>query len=205
MKVSKYIWLKVILLLLILGCKKEQWIMTNSDSPKILLFEVCPNPNIKEETEARDLYRFFTKSNTSFQIITNDKRWQKQTQLSKALIENSIEAVNPEIIHIAIHGESTRLAIAEHESLTTSDMKNMNVWKDKIIVSGACEGGKYAQLLLNKGAKMVVASNKKILWPNQGKFFSKFYEGLLTKIKPELALEEAIHLYPEYESYKIHK
>ena len=170
------------MLALLLGCgnsfSQENWKMKNSNSPKVLLFEVCPDPDMQEETEARDLHYYFNKESVTFSIVTNDNRWPKQTKLSKEIVEMKVKAENPEIIHLAIHGLDTGLVISsegEKETiLSVAEMEKMTIWKDKIVVSGACEGGKYTERLLARGAMFVLASERQIPWQNLGKFFTVF-------------------------------
>jgi hypothetical protein len=182
---------------------------------KVLILEVCRSPEVKKETEAVILSRFFTGQNIAYELYSNDGIWPTRTEIDKAFIRVCLSQPEAKIVHLAMHGddysfilrwskdENIRARIPE-EIMTGPDILKMKEWQGKVIVSGACNSSHLARFFLDAGAKAIVAPEVPISWLNLGDFFSVFYQALFAGEAVETALQLAVIRFPEYRSYRVH-
>lgn len=179
----------------------------------ILILEVCRSPEIKKQTEAIILERYFSQKGINFEVYSNDEIWQPKTILTKKNLRKLLKKPNIKIIHLAMHGDASGLCLRwsteelirkrfPEEILTCSEITLMKEWQGKIIVSGACYSSTIANAFLEAGASCIIAPRTAIPWKNLGSFFSVFYEKLFEGNTIKFALESAIVQFPEYQSYR---
>ena len=182
---------------------------------KVAIFEVCRSPEIKKETEALILSKFFKQENIDYEVYSNDGIWFKRTVLDKNLLRQCLKQSNPGIIHLAMHGDEQGLILKWSNSedirnrvvedlLTSLDIKTISEWHDKLLVSGACSSAKLARFFLDAGVTGVIAPLTPISWLNLGRFFQVFYKALFSSQPPRSALALAITQFPEFKSYQVY-
>ncbi|HBE20027.1 MAG TPA: hypothetical protein DEG17_21300 [Cyanobacteria bacterium UBA11149] len=182
---------------------------------KVAIFEVCRTPEIKKKTEAVILTNFFSKHNIEYELYSNDYIWENTTIIDKNFIELSLQKSDASIVHLALHGNDNSLILKwcnkeqiikriPEDILSNIDIKLMNGWRDKLIVSGACYSAQLADSFLEAGAMAVIAPKTAIPWTNLGKFFSIFYKSFLLDQNLIVALDLAKAHFPEFNSYYLY-
>ena len=180
---------------------------------KIVIFEVCRSPEIKKITEPVILSQFFQEQGIDYELYSNDQIWSSPAIVNKGLISTCLAKAMFDIVHLAVHGDKNSLILkwstdkeiglrVPEDILTGSEILNMPEWRDKIIVSGACNSSHLAPFFLGAGAKAVIAPPIPVDWPNLGPFFCVFYAGLMQGQMLERVLNTAISKFPEYACYK---
>ncbi len=183
---------------------------------KIILFEVCRTPEIPKPTEIVVLSRFFTEHNINFERHSNDQIWPNPTPIDKTFIQTCLRESDANIVHLALHGNDYGLILkwsgnsyggkrVPEEMLMAGDIVQMEAWRGKIIVSGACSSAKLARYFLHAGAVAVIAPEYEINWLNLGDFFSVLYGHILARQGLKSALDLAIVEYSEYGCYQIYR
>ena len=139
------------------------------------------------DAEAAALVGVFARYGYRWKVHSNDPAWPEPAWPTRASISLSIERFDPTFVHFALHGVEQglvlrareRLGSRDEDILAWSDIEEMSVWKEKIVVTGACGALPYASSFLNAGALAVVAPNLPINWGNLCHFFRIFYSNLL--------------------------
>jgi hypothetical protein len=183
---------------------------------KVTIFEVCRSPEIKKITEPVVLSEFFAANGIDYEVYSNDGIWPHPVTISKNFIEACLKQSEPEIIHLAMHGDDYSFILKWSRAeqiksrvpeaiLTGPEIQRMREWREKLIVSGACNSSKLAPFFLEAGARAVIAPEFPVSWANLGQFFCVFYEALFSGEKIEEALKLALSRFPEYWCYQIHR
>ena len=181
---------------------------------KILILEACRSPEIRKKTEGLILSCFFTEQGIDYELYSNDGIWSEKV-LNKQMIEQCLKKPGIEIVHLAMHGNddsfvlrwskteniSSRFPV---ELLTDSDIRTINQWQGKLVVSGACNSSKLASSFLASGVKGFIAPSKPVPWANLGSFFQLFYQALFSSQEAITALDLALSDFPEFESYRLY-
>ena len=182
---------------------------------KVTILEVCRSPEIQKVTEPVVLSRFFTEMGITYELYSNDHIWPNPVTISKSFIEECLRKSEPDIIHLAMHGddysfilkwsgaEDFRARIPQ-DILTGPQILKMSGWRGRLIVSGACNSSKLAPFFLKAGATAVIAPEFPVSWPNLGLFFCLFYEALFSGKEIAEALTLALVKFPEYRCYQVH-
>jgi CHAT domain len=185
---------------------------------KIALFEVCRRPEVlKQSTEAIVLTECFTNLGIEFELYTNDGYWADRSKagstLNREIIRKCLGDQNVDIVHFAVHGGPTGLALkwsgpinnrVAVDVLTGSEIRGMKEFRDRLIVSGACGSAELAKDFLAVGATAFVAPDLEIPWKNLGMLFHSFYESLKSGSTVEASLASAVSGHPDLASYRVY-
>lgn len=185
---------------------------------KVAILEICRRPEVlKENTEAKILSTCFQQLSIDFDLYSNDDFWADRPKAGTIVDRDVIAAtlIDPEIdvVHFAVHGGPTGLVlkwsgpIGQREVIDTlngSEIRQMCVSHDKLIVSGACESSNLANDFISAGAKAYVSPKKEIPWIHLGLMFKIFYSSLQSGATIEDALAQAVANHKELESYEVY-
>ncbi len=185
---------------------------------KVAIFEVCRRPEVgKPNTEAMILSQSFTSLGVAYDLYTNDAFWTDRPKagsiVDRELIREKMSDPGITVAHFAVHGDATGLVLKWSgpidareavDVLTDPEIRAMEEFHDKLVVSGACVSAGLADAFLAAGARAVVAPRVDILWKNLGRFFQLFYASLKAGLSPAVALAAAVSAYPELSSYRVY-
>jgi hypothetical protein len=182
---------------------------------KVVILEVCRSPEIKKQTEALILSRFFTEQQIEYDLYSNDTIWPERTEINKYFIEQCLNEPDIGVVHLAMHGDARSFVLkwshaeeigrrVPEDLLTGPDIMAIPDWSGKLVVSGACSSATLAHYFLHAGAAAVIAPTIPIDWTKLGAFFSIFYTTLFEGQKARIALDRAIAQFPEFRSYRIY-
>lgn len=178
----------------------------------ITIFEACRSPEIEKETEGLILSQFFKEHALDYVLYSNDGIWPDRVIISRELIERRLSQPTVNIVHLAMHGLEQGLALNWSNAperrnrvvidlLTPDEIRAINGWQGKLIVSGACNSALIAQAFLDAGAAGIIAPREGIPWPNLGNFFRLFYTMLFAGKSASKSLAEAKVAFPEYNNF----
>lgn len=88
--------------------------------------------------------------------------------------------------------------------LTGPEIRAMDVFRDKLVVSGACGSAHLADDFLTAGATAFVAPDVEIPWKNLGRLFDTFYASLRAGASAEQSLTSAVVGHDELASYRVY-
>jgi len=185
---------------------------------KVAIFEVCRRPEVsKPNTEAIVLSRCFSDLGVEFELYTNDGIWAERPKagsiVDRNLIKNRLSDSDIDVAHFAVHGSPEGLVLnwsgpchnrIAADILTGPEIRAMEEFRGKLVVSGACGSASLASDFLSTGASAFVAPQVEIPWKNLGIFFQAFYAALQAGSTAEVALRSAILDNPELTSYRVY-
>ena len=185
---------------------------------KVVLFEVCRSPEIlKPNTEAIVLSKCFASLGIEFELYTNDGFWADRPKagstIDEALIRKCLDDPNLTVVHFAVHGCSTGLVLkwdgplnqrVKADVLTGDQIRGMKGFRNRLVVSGACDSAILAEDFLAAGATAFVAPDFPLPWEDLGDFFQSFYGSLKEGSTVERALNSAVSDYPELARYRVY-
>jgi hypothetical protein len=187
---------------------------------KVVLFEVCRSPEVfKPNTEAIVLSKCFTSLGIEFELYTNDGFWADRPKagstIDGALIRKCLDDPNLNVIHFAVHGCPTGLVLkwdgdgpidqrVAADVLTGAQIREMKGFRNRLVVSGACESAILAKDFLAAGATAFVAPDFPPQWEDLGVFFQSFYGSLKEGSQVERALSSAVSDYPKLARYRVY-
>jgi hypothetical protein len=185
---------------------------------KVAIFEVCRRPEVlKPNTEAILLAQCFTTLGVPFDLYTNDGFWADRPKagsiIDRELIRERLGDPSIDVAHFAVHGDSKGLALkwsgpigdrVAVDVLTGPEIRAMEGFRDKLVVSGACSSAWLADDFLAAGATAFVAPQIEIPWKNLGIFFQSFYASIKAGSSAESSLKSAVSTYPELSSYRVY-
>lgn len=165
------------------------------------------------DAEASALVGVFASKNYSWRVLSNDPLWLNPSWPTKESIDSTIDEFNPTFVHFALHGGKTGLILTIPEIagiktlLSWQDIETMLCWKDRIVITGACEVLPYANSFLRAGSIAVVAPTESITWDRLCHFLRILYSNILDGQSLSNALASAIKhgnkYYGEYECFGI--
>lgn len=111
---------------------------------KVVIFEVCRSPEIKNETEALILSNFFKQESIDYEVYSTDGIWLNRKVLDKDLIRQYLKQSAPEIVHLAMHGDNNGLILkwsneqdikyrVAEDVLTSFDIKRITELHGKLL------------------------------------------------------------------------
>ena len=136
------------------------------------------------------------------------------SQLSNASLLAQIDSID--IVHFAVHGGAQGLILkwsndsyvghrVPIDFLSSSEIRAIEEFKGKLIVSGACESAQFADDFLAVSSEAVVAPLTEIPWAKMGLFFKTFYLSYRLSKSAQDALNQAIKEFPQYSCYRVFK
>jgi hypothetical protein len=185
---------------------------------KVALFEVCRRPEVsKPDTEAMVLTKCFANLGVDFKLYTNDGVWADRPKAGSAvdreIIRKCLDDPSVDIVHFAVHGGPTGLVLkwggpianrVPADVLTGAEIRGMREFRNRRIVSGACDSAGLADDFLAAGATACVAPDFQIPWKNLGILFQSFYASLKSGSTVEAALSSAVSGHPDLASYRVY-
>ncbi len=185
---------------------------------KVAIFEVCRRPEVpKANTEAQVLSQCFARMGVEFALHSNDAIWADHPNRISPTDREQIRTVmrDPQVTvtHFATHGDATGLILqwggpigerVPTDVLSGPEIRTMDVFRDKIVVSGACGSAHLASDFLAAGAAAFIAPDVEIPWKNLGVLFEAFYASLRTGLSAERALASAVVGHDELASYRVY-
>ncbi len=185
---------------------------------RVAIFEVCRRPEIpKANTEAVVLSRCFERSGVAYDLHSNDGIWQNHATavacIDRAQIGGALRDPAVTAVHFATHGDATGLILqwggpigarVPTDTLTGLEIRAMDGFRGRLVVSGACGSAHLASDFLAAGATAFVAPDVEIPWKNLGLLFESFYTSLRDGMKAEDALTSAVSGRAELASYRVY-
>lgn len=185
---------------------------------KVAIFEVCRRPEVpKANTEAQVLSQCFARMRVEFALHSNDAIWADHpSQIARTdrdQIRTAMRDPQVTVAHFATHGDATGLILrwggplddrVPTDVLAGSEIRAMDVFHDKLVVSGACGSAHLAADFLAAGATDFIAPDVEIPWKHLGVLFESFYTSLRTGASAHQALASAVVGHDELASYRVY-
>ena len=183
---------------------------------RVAIFEVCRRPEVlKGDTEAAILSTCFPKLGIAYDLISNDGIWAGRSQwgvVNRATMRRVLSDSRISVVHFAVHGAPDGLVLRwggplvdreARDVLTAAQIARLRIFRDRLVVSGACSSVALAGAFLTAGASAFIAPEDEIPWGNLAAFFRAFYRSLAKGSGLEHALAGAINGRPELRSYRV--